>query len=48
MDMLYLLTKRYYDGLKIPSDIYYQREKKADKRSAKQIIEDTLKGLGGE
>ena len=48
MDLLWLDVKRHYDNVMKPSDIYYRREKKKDTRSAKQIIQDTINGLGGE
>lgn len=47
MDLLWLDVKRHYDKLRQPSDVYFNRNKK-DERNSKQIIEDTLKGLGGE
>ena len=48
MDLLWLIAKRNYDGLKQPSDLYFNRDKKTDKRTKQQIIDDLLKGLGGE
>lgn len=46
MDLLWLLAKRYYDNLPMPSEVKSKKHK-VDNRSAKQIIEDTLKGIGG-
>lgn len=47
MDLLWLIAKRYYDNLPMPSEFYDKKNKK-DTRSAKQIIDDTINGLGGE
>ena len=47
MDLVYLIAKKSYDGLKQPSDLYYKRAK-IDNRTGKQIIEDLVKNLGGE
>ena len=47
MDLIYLIAKRNYNGLRQPSDLYFQR-KKVDRRTGKQIIEDLMKNLGGE
>lgn len=47
MDLIWLLAKVNYDGLKQPSDIYYKKNK-VDRRSGKQIAKDLIKGLGGE
>ena len=47
MDMIWLMAKRNYDGLKQPSSLYFQT-KKTDRRGKRQIIADILKSLGGE
>ena len=48
MDLIYLLAKRYYDGLPgLPSELA-EKKHKVDDRSAEQIAKDTIKGLGGE
>jgi hypothetical protein len=46
MDLLWLIAKRYYDGLTQPSDLY--KEQKEQKQTAKQIKEYILARLGGE
>ena len=43
-DLLWLIAKRNYTGLKQPSDIYYNRDK-TDVRTAKQIADDVVKKL---
>ena len=52
MDLLWLDVKRHYDNVMKPSDIYYRREKKnindPGSQDKKQIIQDTINGLGGE
>jgi len=46
MDLVWVLAKARLQGdAPMPSELW---NKKADKRSAKQIIQDTLDGLGGE
>ena len=45
MDLLWAVASRYYDSLKKPSDIYYGIK---DRRSAKQIMNDIVRKLGGE
>lgn len=47
MDLVYLIAKKDYNGLRQPSDLYFHK-KKVDKRTGKQIIEDLIKNLGGE
>lgn len=47
MDLIYLIAKKDYNGLRKPSDLYYHR-KKIDRRNSKQIIDDLIKNLGGE
>ena len=47
MDLVWSIAKRYYNGLPMPSEIWSNRNK-IDRRSAKQIVSDTIKGLGGE
>ena len=46
MDLIWLLAKKYYNGLPQPSEIEYEKHTK-DTRSAKQIQQDILKRLGG-
>lgn len=46
MDLIWLLAKRYYPSIQQPSDVSENR-KAADTRSARQIIKDTMKKLGG-
>lgn len=46
-DLIWLLAKVHYDGLKQPSDVYY-KQATVDRRSGKQIADDLIKGLGGE
>jgi hypothetical protein len=47
MDLVWLLAKRYYGNLPMPSEIG-SKKYKVDKRTAKEIIRDTIKGIGGE
>ena len=47
MDLAYMIASHYYSGLKQPSDLYYKADR-IDKRSGKQIVNDLIKGLGGE
>lgn len=47
MDLVYLIAKKSYNGLKQPSDLYF-RKKKVDRRTSKQIIADLIRNLGGE
>ena len=46
MDLLWSIAKQYYDGLPMPSEIWAGKRK--DDRSGKQILNDLMKGLGGE
>ena len=46
MDLLWLIAKRNYDGLKQPSEIF--KETHTAKQTAKQIKEHILERLGGE
>ena len=43
MDLIWLLTKRYYDNLPRPSD--FVRQDRQDKRTAEQIKADMVKKL---
>jgi len=45
MDLLWLIAKRYYDGLPKPSEVAINGNK-VDRRSAKQIQIDMCKKLG--
>ena len=47
MDLIALIAKRHYNGITLPSEVYYKKHK-VDRRSANQIINDVIKGLGGE
>lgn len=48
MDLLWKLVKAKYDGdIPMPSEVWDNRNK-IDRRSAKQIIQDTINKLGGE
>ena len=47
MDLVWKLVKAKYDGdFPMPSEIY-NNQYKVDKRTAKQIYNDVLEGLGG-
>ena len=46
-DLIWLIAKKSYDGLKQPSDIYHNRNR-TDTRGKSQIVNDILKHLGGE
>lgn len=46
-DLLWLIAKRYYSDLPQPSEVYHKKYKR-DTRTAEQILEDTIKSLGGE
>lgn len=47
MDLVWKLVKAKYEGdIPMPSDLWFIKPK--DTRSAKQIIKDTMNGLGGE
>lgn len=47
MDLLWSIAKERYTDLPMPSEIWSRKAKK-DNRSGKQIVNDLLKGLGGE
>ena len=47
MDLLWGITRQYYDNLPMPSEIT-KSNKKVDKRTGEQIKADVLKRLGGE
>ena len=48
MDLLCKLVKAKYDGdIPMPSDIWNDGRKKADTRSAEQIIDDVLSSMDG-
>ena len=45
MDLIWAVASRYLQGARRPSEIWWGE--KQDKRTAKQIIKDTINGLGG-
>ena len=47
MDLVWGIAKVHYDGLPKPSEIWNNKNM-VDHRTGKQIVEDVLKGMGGE
>ena len=47
MDLVWGIARRYYDDLPKPSEIWTNKEDKADHRSGDQIIDDLIKKLTG-
>lgn len=48
MDLLWKIVKTKYEGdIPMPSEVF-ENKNKVDRRSAKQIIDDTLSKFGGE
>ena len=45
MDLLWLEAKRHYENLPQPSDVYTKKHT-VDNRSAEEIIDDTINGIG--
>ena len=45
MDLLWLDVKRHYEKLPQPSDVY-TRKHTVDNRTAEEIIDDTINGIG--
>lgn len=47
MDLLWSIARRNYSSdIPLPSEV--AANKRQDKRSAQQVIEDTISGIGGE
>ena len=45
MDLIALIAKHYYNGVTMPSEVY-NKKPKVNRRSAKQIVDDVMNGLG--